>query len=77
MFHCPAVIGLDYHLTFSTVNRGFPTIVVPATGCQEVSGLGPTRWVARTPSFWRALGKAMGLAKATYSTFSDDGCGYC
>ncbi len=77
VFHCPAVIGLDYHLTFSTVNRGFPTIVVPATGCQEVSGLGPTRWVARTPSFWGALGKAMGLAKATYSTFSDDGCGYC
>ena len=36
VFHCPGDIGLDYHLTFSTANRGFPTILVPATGCQEV-----------------------------------------
>ena len=77
VYHCPADIGLDYHLTFSTANRGFPTILVPATGCQEVSGLGPTRWTARSPAFWKALGKAMGFAKATYASFSDDDCGYC
>ena len=77
VLHCPGDIGLDYHLTFSGTSRGFPTIVVPATGCQMVWGLGPTRWIARSPGFWRALGKAMGLVNATYATFSDDGCGYC
>ncbi len=73
MLFCPADLGITYHLTFSVAGRSFPTVIVDATGCQEVNGLGSTRWIARTPSFWRSLGKAMVLANPTYATFRGDG----
>jgi len=70
VFHCPADIGINYQLTFSEPKRSYPTVVVRATGCEQVSGVGPTRWAARAPSFWRELGKAMGLAGTSWTTFA-------
>jgi hypothetical protein len=68
VYHCPADIGLDYNLSFSTKAQYFSLLSVPATGCQWVDGLGSTRSV--TSSFWHTLGKAMGLAKPSYASFS-------
>jgi len=73
VFNCPADFGIDYHLTFSAAGRSFRTVIVDATGCQQVQGLGPTRWVARSPSFWQLLGEAMGLSNPTNATFSGTG----
>jgi hypothetical protein len=69
IFACPADFGIDYHLTFSAKGRVFETVVVSATGCETVAGLGSTKWVARSPRFWLRLGKSMGLASPTYATF--------
>ncbi len=69
-FHCPADIGIDYRLRFSAAEGSYPAVLVHATGCEQVSGVGPTRWIARTPSFWHELGKAIGLASANWSTFA-------
>lgn len=69
VFHCPADFGIDYHLTFAANGRIFPTVTLDATGCEQVNGLGPTRWIARTPGFWHTLGTAMGMARPTENTF--------
>jgi len=71
--HCPADLGIVYHLFFSVAGKGFPGVSVGATGCQEVHGLTTTRWVARTPGFWRTLADAMGLVEPSYATFRGAG----
>jgi len=58
---CPADLGITYQLAFSAKGRTFPPVRVAATGCQGVTGLGRTRWVARSQGFWKTLGRAMGL----------------
>lgn len=70
---CPADLGITYHLTFSTKDRSFPAVGVEATGCQGVSGLGPTRWAARSPGFWKILGQALGLSKPDSQVFAGQG----
>jgi len=72
-FHCPADLGIVYHLAFSVGGRAFPTVEVEATGCQRVHGLGAVRWVARSPGFWPTLGRAMGLSSPSYATFRGSG----
>lgn len=71
--NCPADLGITYRLTFYTAAQPFPRVVVSATGCQAVTGILLTRWVARTPSFWPELGSIMGLKKATWETFRGSG----
>jgi len=68
-FACPLDLGITYRLSLTAPGRMFRTVVVAVTGCELVSGLGRTRWVARSPHFWHQLGKAMGLVDATYATF--------
>jgi hypothetical protein len=68
-FHCPVDLGIDYALTFTAKGSAGLTVGVDATGCETVTGLGATRWVARTPGFWVKLGKAMGLRHPDYATF--------
>lgn len=70
---CPADVGIIYHLAFSAGERVFPTVRVDATGCQGVRGLGPERWVARSPGFWAALGRAMRLSFPAYAAFRGSG----
>lgn len=71
--HCPADLGITYHLTFSAERRTFPPISIDATGCQTVRGLSEVRWVARTPGFWKVLGEAMGLTNSGRETFAGSG----
>jgi len=68
--HCPADFGITYQLTFFTKSHSFPTVGIDATGCQKVHGLGPARWVSRSPGFWQILGNAMGLTNPGSSTFA-------
>lgn len=71
---CPVDLGIRYQLGFFAGDDCVITVGVSATGCEDVSGLGrPPRWVARTPSFWRTLGSAMGLSKPDYATFRGSG----
>lgn len=70
---CPIDLGIVYELTFFSAGHELPTISIRATGCQQVGGLGTTRWLARSPGFWRTLGLAMGLAKPGSATFRGSG----
>ena len=71
--HCPADLGIVYHLVFSAGERALPPVEVDATGCQTVRGLGHVRWVARSPRFWAALGRAMGLSSPSSAAFGGRG----
>ena len=71
--NCPADFGIVYHLVFSASERALPPIELDASGCQSVRGLGPARWVARSPEFWPTLGSAMGLSSPSYATFRGSG----
>lgn len=75
VFNCPADLGVDYGLSFAAGARRFATVTVDATGCETVEHLGATRWIARTPGFFTALGAAMGLAGANGGTFAGSGPG--
>jgi hypothetical protein len=46
-------------------------VTVDATGCQQVTGLGPVRWIARSPAFWSVLATAAGIP-ADQATFPHD-----
>ena len=72
-FACPADLGIVYHLAFFAGGRAFPTVEVDATGCESVRGLGPVRWVARSPGFWSILGRAMGLSSPSNAMFRGRG----
>jgi hypothetical protein len=72
-FLCPADFGIVYHLSFFASGQKESTVNIQATGCQEVKGLGATRWIARSPGFWHILGVAMRLASPTYATFRGTG----
>jgi len=69
VLHCPADFGIVYHLVFFSGPRRLPPVSVDATGCETVRGLGVTRWVARSPGFWRTLGTALHLTTPDYATF--------
>lgn len=64
---CPADLGIVYQLAFLGPKQAYPPVTVDASGCQGVHGLGPTRWVERSPGFWNSLGSAMGLARPAYA----------
>ncbi len=70
---CPIDLGIYYRLSFTAANETFPTVVVSATGCETVRGVGPARWVAGSTNFWRRLGRDMGLPSPTWATFRGTG----
>jgi hypothetical protein len=70
VYHCPADLGVVYHLLFSSGSKSWPVITVEATGCEFVRGLNTDRWAAQSPQFWRTLGTAMGLRQAGHATFA-------
>jgi hypothetical protein len=57
---CPADLGVSYRLVFSAAGRQFAVVTIRAGGCQQVSGAGPVRWLARSPGFWTVLEQATG-----------------
>ncbi len=71
---CPMDLGVEYTFHFTVVgatgNETADPVVLDASGCETVKGLGTTRWVATSPSFWPVLGNALGIARATQKTFA-------
>lgn len=61
VFHCPMNFGGSYQLRFFAAERRFPVVLVQAGGCEQVTGAGPTRWVARSPGFWTVLSQTTGI----------------
>jgi hypothetical protein len=71
--HCPAGFPVSYNLDFAVKGEkglGGEAINVYPTGCETVTGLGPVRTTAEHHSFFRLLGKAIGLKDAGYFTFA-------
>ena len=62
--------GINYRLIFTAGDGKLAPVTVDATGCQQVTGLGPVRWTARSPAFWSVLATAAGIAPADQATFS-------
>jgi hypothetical protein len=59
VFHCPASVFDQYQLTFTVPGRVLPVVVVHASGCPEVTGLGPVRWLAFRRGFLAELARLM------------------
>ena len=73
---CPNDWGINYVLSFTAGDSKLAPVTVDATGCQQVSGLGPAlglspaRWTARSPAFWSVLATAAGITPADQATFT-------
>lgn len=68
---CGGDFGIKYLLRFTTKVSPEPsTVKVEAGGCDEVHGLSPTRWTARSPAFWKLLAKVLGAGPPGRSTFT-------
>jgi hypothetical protein len=68
-FSCPMDWGINYRLTFTVGDSKLAPVTVDATGCQQVTGLGPLRWTARSPAFWSVLATSAGIAPADQTPF--------
>jgi hypothetical protein len=68
--HCPIDLGISYVLSFTAGISKFAPVTVNATGCEEVSGLGPPRWTACSPAFWGVLATAAGISLGDQATFT-------
>jgi hypothetical protein len=66
--NCPADVTLRYQLQFGTSDRRQLRAIADPFGCQSVTGAGPIRRADST--FWRALGRAVGVTNATDATFT-------
>jgi hypothetical protein len=63
---CPNDLGVTYLVRFLGPNL---RVSIDPYGCQTISGAGPRRWAALSPSFWHTLGRQMGIPDATLKTF--------
>ena len=68
-YACPADWAITYRLAFATEARRFAPITAEISGCQDVYGLGPVRWTARSPGFWHTLAQAAGITPADEAVF--------
>jgi hypothetical protein len=69
--NCPALLsGTTYLLGFTANGRRLPAVAVEATGCEAVTGVGPTRQAARSPGFWRTLAAAANVRPPGRSAFT-------
>jgi hypothetical protein len=64
--NCPLDTGGGYRLFFSAGGRTFPPVMVEATGCRSVTGLGPVR--TASGSFWTTLHKELGVRSSPPAT---------
>ena len=77
-FSCPALLFGHVTLTFTVAGRRLPAVTIQPTGCQSVTGLGPVRWVAKSPGFWAVLARAAGTTgpvRFPYGPAGVTGCG--
>lgn len=61
--NCPAAFGGAYRLVFAASGQSYPPVLIKATGCRTVSGLGPVR--ATSGAFWALLARELGTYHAT------------
>lgn len=66
---CPNDWGVSYLLSFASGASRFRVVTVDPTGCEQVDGLGPTRW-ALSAAFWRLLETAAGITHPGNSAFN-------
>ncbi len=72
IMNCPALLeGTTYLLQFTADGRPLPDVTVEATGCETVTGVGPERWAARSPGFWRTLAVAAGISPPGRIAFTE------
>jgi hypothetical protein len=64
VMNCPADLGVSYRLSFAAGSTTFPVVTASAGGCSGVAGAGPVRSTDRSPGFWAALARAMGISPA-------------
>ena len=55
---CPADFGGSYRFVFTAGQQAYPPVVIKATGCRTVSGLGPVR--TTSAAFWALLARKLG-----------------
>jgi hypothetical protein len=73
IFSCPNLaVGTTYQLRFTADGRRLPAVIIEATGCEVVTGVGSARWVSTSPGFWRVLATAAHLTPPDRSVFSGD-----
>ncbi len=73
VIHCPAQLaGTTYLLRFTADGRPLPVVTVEATGCEAVTGVGPSRWASTSPGFWRVLATAANLSPPGRTPFSGE-----
>jgi hypothetical protein len=67
--HCPVDVGGGYVLEFMSGVPQFRPVIIRASGCEEVTGLGAggARWVAKTPRFWTMLAQLTGIRAPWHS----------
>jgi hypothetical protein len=76
VFNCPALlVGPTYQLRFTAGGRRLPPVTIEATGCEVVTGVGPARWAATSPGFWRVLATAAHLRPPGWSAFGGNSHG--
>ena len=66
---CPMDWGINYRLIFTAGDTKLAPVTIDATGCQQVTGLGPVRWIVLSPAFWSVLATAAGIGPADQMTF--------
>lgn len=69
MFSCANDWGINYRLIFTAGDSKLAPVTVDATGCQQVTGLGPVRWTVFSPAFWSVLATAAGITPADQASF--------
>jgi hypothetical protein len=56
--NCPVDLGVGYRLVFAAGGRAYPPVLLRASGCRTVSGLGPAR--DTSAAFWTLLARELG-----------------
>jgi hypothetical protein len=78
VLNCPNLtVGSTYLLRFSADGRQLPAVSIEATGCEVVTGVGPARWAAKSPGFWRTLATAANVSPPGRAAFTGGGTPSC
>lgn len=73
IINCPNLtVGTTYLLQFTADGRRLPQVSIEATGCEVITGVGPARWAAKSPGFWRTLAKAANVTPPGRTAFTGD-----
>ena len=78
VFSCPNLtVGSTYLLRFTADGKRLPAVSIEATGCEIITGVGPARWAAKSPGFWRTLATAANLSPPGRTAFTGGGGPSC